>query len=62
MEVENTGQHIWTFWLNTRNRAKPRKETLFVRKPGAQIHEVEQPRNPSQKEMSRAKHQDKGLS
>jgi len=35
MEVEKTRQHIWTFWLSTRNRAEPHEETLFARKPGA---------------------------
>jgi len=44
MEVENKGEHISTFELSTRNGAEPREETLFARKHGAQIHEVEQPR------------------
>jgi len=42
-EVKKIGQHIWNFWLSTRNAAKPREETLFARKPGAQIHVAQQP-------------------
>jgi len=34
--------------LSTRNGAKPREKILFARKPGAQIHEAEQPRKPFQ--------------
>jgi len=30
--------------LSTRNGVEPREETLFARKPRAQIHEAEQPR------------------
>jgi len=48
MEVEKIGQHIWIFWLSTTNGAEPREESLFPRKPGAQIHEAEQPRKPFQ--------------
>jgi len=54
MEVEKTGQHICTFWLSIRNGAKPREETLFARKPGAQ--RLTNQKNPSKKERSRAKH------
>jgi len=32
--------------LSTTNGTKPREETFFARKPEAQIHEFEQPRNP----------------
>jgi len=48
MEVENIGQHIWTFWLTTRNGVESHEETFFVVRPGAQIHEAQQPRKPFQ--------------
>jgi len=48
MEVENIGQHIWTFWLDTRNGVEPHEETLFVRNLGAQIHKAKQPGKPFQ--------------
>jgi len=34
--------------LNTTNGLESREETFFARKPGAQLHEAEQPRKPSQ--------------
>ena len=48
MEVEKTGQHIWTFWVSTKNGVEPHEETLFARKPTTQIHEAEQPGKPFQ--------------
>jgi len=48
MVVEKTEQHIWTFWLSTTNRAELHEKTFFARKPGVQIHGVEQPRKPCQ--------------
>jgi len=36
--------------LSTRNAVEPCEETLFARKPGAQIHEAQQPRKPFQEE------------
>jgi len=48
MKVKKIGQHILTFWLSTTNGVGSYEETLFARKPGAQIHEAKQPRKASQ--------------
>jgi len=49
MEVEKTGQHIWTFWLSIRNWTEPREEILFARKHGVQIHEPHEETLPRRK-------------